>query len=67
MMLLLARVSACTNLANSVVIGVVEAVSVSGLSETGSRLHLLLLLVQQHLQGDLIITIELWLQMSSNI
>lgn len=38
------------NLIQSVIVGVVEAVGVSGLSEASSGLHLLLLLVQQHLQ-----------------
>lgn len=49
----------CTNLADGVVVGVVIAVSVSGLSKTSTGLHLLLLLIQHHLQGDPIVTIEL--------
>lgn len=51
-----------TNLIQGVVIGVVKAVGVSGLSETSSRLHLLLLLVQQHLQRVRHVT--LWFQVS---
>ncbi len=53
----MARVSVCTNLADAVVVGVVEAVGVSGLSDTSSRLHLLLLLIQHHLQDNNIIRI----------
>lgn len=55
------------HLTKGVVVGVVKAVSASGLSKTGSKLHLLLLLIQHHLQGHPIMVIELWLQMSSNI
>lgn len=47
---LLVRVKMSANLIQSVIVGVVKAAGVSGLSEASSGLHLLLLLVQQHLQ-----------------
>lgn len=43
-------VETCTHLIQGVVTGVGKAVGVSGLSKTSSRLHLLLLLVQQYLR-----------------
>lgn len=57
-------VKTCTNLIQGVVIGVVKAVCVSGLSETSSRLHLLLLLIQQYLQR--VHHVTLWPQVTMN-
>lgn len=47
--------SVCTNLADGVVPGEVEAVGVSGLSDTSSRLHLLLFLIEHHLWDNNIV------------
>lgn len=49
--------NACTNLADRVVPGEVEVVSVSGLGDTSSGIYLLLLLVQHHLRAKDIIRI----------
>lgn len=48
-----ARASVCTNLTDGVVPGEVKAVSVSGLSDTSSQLHLLLLIIQHSLRDKL--------------
>lgn len=64
MLLTVARVSVCTNLADAVVPGEVEAVSVSGLRGTSCGLHLLLLLIQQHLQDSNITNI--WVRSQSH-
>ena len=49
------RGNVCTNITDAVVRGVVVAVGVPGLSNTGSRVHLLQLLIQQGLKNNNVI------------
>lgn len=49
-------VCVCPDLIDRVVVGVVKAIGAPGLGETSAGLHLLLLLIQQRLQEDYVIT-----------
>lgn len=51
-----------TNLTKSVIVGIVEAVSVPWLSETSSRLHLFLLHIQDGLREQIQLIVIFYLE-----